>query len=284
MFELDMEQRQSYRVARSFEVTDFDDLDFSEPFDGYDVNLTGLSFWVDEADWFLPNQEVSLRVRNLESGETYCFDSLTVVHIQPRSGRFLCGCHIKQITSSQLLSHHRLVITDAKTADISMSGSEMREFNFIESGSPISTDCADLQEALMALDLAVAEMQANQQVGEQHLAEMLQQLKWPQSNDATMAPLQQSLEQFERFFQQVGNSAIALGILAKLIAHTPKESIDKKAWKTVLADFENRFLSEKLQIAFDYMHQGMAPQEALFHAEKIQQDSLYAELRENPEA
>lgn len=283
MFQLDIEQRQSHRVPRHFEVTDFDDLEFSEPFTGYDVNLTGLSFWVDEADWFLPEQEISLRVRNLESGETFCLESLKVVHIQANDGRYLCGCHIKQVTSSQLLSHHRLVITDAKAADVSLHGSEMSEFNFIEEGSPISTDCADLQEASMALDLAVAEMQYNQQEGEQNLAEILQQLKWQEKGDASFPAVQYQLEQFEQFFRQVGHSAMALSILAKLIAHTPADDEDKKAWKTMLSDFENRFLGEKLQIAFDFMHQGLSPREALSNAEKVLQESLQADSKGKPD-
>ncbi|MBO1926095.1 PilZ domain-containing protein [Thiomicrorhabdus sp. 6S2-11] len=280
MFQLDIEQRQSYRVTRQFEVTDFDDIDFLEPFAGNDVNLTGLSFWVEEADWFLPDQEISLRVRNLESGEIFCLDSLRVVHIQAHDGHFLCGCHIQQVTSSQLLSHHRLVITDAKTANDSLLGSEIGEFNFIEEGSPISTDPADLQEASMALDLAVAEMQYNQREGEQSLSEMLQQLKWQETTEPSLLALQQQLEKFEQFFRQVGNSAMALSILAKLIAHTPEDGADKKAWKTMLSDFENRFLTEKLQIAFDYMHQGMAPQEALANAEKLLQENINSEMAE----
>lgn len=278
MFQLDIEQRQSYRVTRHFEVTDFDDVSFSEPFAGNDVNLTGLSFWVDEADWFLPEQEISLRVRNTDSGETFCLDSLKVVHIQPHDGRYLCGCHIQQVTSSQLLSHHRLVITDAKAAKVSLLGSEMSEFNFIEDGSPISTDTADLQEASMALDLAVAEMQHNQLEGEQSLAEILQHLKWQNQSDPAVINLQQQLEHFEQFFRQVGHSVMALSILAKLIAHTPADEADKKSWKTMLSDFENRFLSEKLQVAFDFMHQGLDPKEALINADKVLQESLQADM------
>lgn len=282
MFQLEMDQRQSCRVERRFLVTDFDDLEFSEPFDGHDVNLTGLGFWINDADWFLPGQEISLRVKNLDDGETYSLNSVKVVHIQQEGERFLCGCHIVQITSSQLLSHHRLVITDAATAEFSLNSSEMDEFNFIEEGSPLSTEPSDLQEASLALDLAVAEMQAQQSDGDQLVAELVQQLKWrlqPPTEPLNASEQQdllryiiEQIESFGLFFKHSGQSAMALSILAKLIAHTPLKVEDREDWKTMLSDFERRFISEKMQVAFDFMHQGVAPHDAMLMAEKYLQD------------
>ncbi|WP_232023530.1 hypothetical protein [Thiomicrorhabdus aquaedulcis] len=52
MIQMELEQRESSRFARPFWVTDHQDEAFSAPFEGFDVNLTGLSFWVEEADFF----------------------------------------------------------------------------------------------------------------------------------------------------------------------------------------------------------------------------------------
>jgi hypothetical protein len=49
MIQMDFEQRQSSRFSRPFLVTDYEDETFSEPFEGFDVNLTGLSF-----GWIMP--------------------------------------------------------------------------------------------------------------------------------------------------------------------------------------------------------------------------------------
>ncbi len=47
------------------------------------------------------------------------------------------------------------------------------------------------------------------------------------------------------------------------MAHTPNSEQDRLAWKTLIADFEARFLSETQQVAYDFMHQGMDAKEVM---------------------
>lgn len=267
MIQLELEQRQSSRFSREFLVTDYEDSAFSDPFEGYDVNLTGLSFWVKEPDLFFPEQLISLRVKNLKSDEVYCLEGVEVVHQRAQEGRYLCGCHIAQVTSSQLLAHHRIVMSDAQSALISMRDSQINEFNFVEDGSPLSTDQGDYQEASMALNLAVSQMQSGRESGEQLLDEMRHALHSLQGQELHHE-LQRLFEAFADGYQEMMQTTVALGMLAKLLAHTPEQPRDKQAWKTMIADFERRFLSEQQQIAYDFMHQGLAPDEALRIAEK----------------
>lgn len=42
-------------------------------------NLTGLSFWLDDAELFLPGQQVSLRIKNTAADEVYCLESVEVI-------------------------------------------------------------------------------------------------------------------------------------------------------------------------------------------------------------
>ncbi|MEA3404622.1 MAG: PilZ domain-containing protein [Pseudomonadota bacterium] len=268
MIQLDLEQRQSSRFSRPFLVTDHEDEAFELPFQGHDVNLTGLSFWVEGADLFIPNQQVSLRIKNLKNDEIYCLEGVEVVHQREEGGKILCGCHIAQVTSSQLLAHHRIVMSDRKSAEASLQNSQISEFNFIEEGSPLSNDQGDYQEASMALNLAVSELQSGRQLGKSLLIEMknsLSQLEEGQLKNE-LAGL---FEEFGSAYSAMTETTLALGMLAKLLAHTPNASSDKQAWKTMVADFESRFLTEEQQIAYDFMHQGLSAEEAIQQAEKF---------------
>jgi len=61
----------------------------------------------------------------------------------------------------------------------------------------------------------------------------------------------------------MNDSTVAFATLAKLLAHTPEDSADKLAWRTLIADFETRFLTETQQVAYDFMHQGLDATEAI---------------------
>ncbi len=268
MIQMDLEQRQSARFLRPFWVTGNEDEEFCAPFEGFDVNLTGLSFWVDEADLFLPEQQLSLRIKNIETGETYCLESVEVVHLRAEEGRFLCGCHIVQVTSAQLLSHHRTVMTDEKTALVSMASSKLSEFDFVEDSSSLSTDQADFQEASMALNLAISQLKSSRSWGRVLIKEMQDMVRLSEVEKLDAAQLQQVLNQFSEYYEHMSDTTIALGMLAKLLAHTPNTPQDKQSWKTLISDFERRFLTEQQQIAYDFMHQGMSADDALKMAEE----------------
>ncbi len=266
MIQMDLEQRQSSRFSRPFMVTDYEDEGFSAPFEGFDVNLTGLSFWLDDADLFLPGQQVSLRVKNTETDEVYCLESVEVVHQREADDRLLCGCHIAQVTSAQLLAHHRTVMTDAKSALVSMRDSEVAEFDFIEDGSDLSTDEGDFQEASMALNLAVSQLQSSRQWGATLLQDLEDSIHLAQAakhGNSDIDTLNDVFQQFSSYYNHMSDTTLALGMLAKLLAHTPGDSNDRQAWKTLIADFENRFLTEQQQVAYDFMHQGLSADEAL---------------------
>ncbi len=272
MIQMDLEQRQSSRFSRPFWVTDHEDESFSEPFEGFDVNLTGLSFWLDDADLFLPGQQVSLRIKNRETNEVYCLESVEVIHQKEAGERLLCGCHIAQVTSAQLLSHHRIVMTDAKSALVSMRDSEITEFDFIEDGSELSKDEGDFQQASMALNLAVSQLQSSRQWGFMLLQDLEDSIKRAKQGQVDIETLNDLFQQFSSYYSQTSDSTFSLGMLAKLLAHTPGEPGDRQAWKTLIADFENRFLSEQQQVAYDFMHQGMSADEALKSASEYLKD------------
>ncbi len=268
MIQMDLEQRQSLRFLRPFLVTDNEDEHFSAPFEGLDVNLTGLSFWVDEPDYFLPEQQISLRIKNSETNEVYCLESVEVVHQREEEGRFLCGCHIVQVTSSQLLSHHRTVMTDEKTALVSMAASKLSEFDFIEDGSTLSTDQADFQEASMALNLAVSQLTSSRNWGHVLLQDIQNTIDAAQGDQVGVESFKDIFRQFSDYYDHISDTTIALGMLAKLLAHTPDNPVEKQSWKTLISDFEARFLTEQQQVAYDFMHQGMSADEAFKQAEE----------------
>lgn len=266
MIQMDLEQRQSSRFSRPFMVTDYEDKSFSEPFEGFDVNLTGLSFWLDNADLFLPGQQISLRIKNTENNETYCLEGVEVIHQREAGERLLCGCHITQVTSAQLLAHHRTVMTDAKSALISMRDSEITEFDFIDDGSALSTDQGDFQQASMALNLAVSQILSSRQWGVtllQALEENIYRAQDIKQEQVDIETLNKVFQQFSSHYTQMSDSTLSLGMLAKLLAHIPGEPSERQAWKTLIADFENRFLTEQQQMAYDFMHQGLSADEAL---------------------
>lgn len=264
MIQMDLEQRQSARFDRPFQVTNHEDETFSVAFEGADVNLTGLGFFVEDPDLFLPQQHLSLRVRNEQTDETYCLEGVEVVHLRTDDdGRILCGCHISQVTSGQLLAHHRLVMTDAETALVSMESSELSEFNFIEDGSELSTDEADFQEASMALNLAVTQSEHNQKEVERFVDSVESIFHNHLPAAAKLMDVKEEFDDFKVYLRQMNESTIAFATLAKLLAHTPEKEEDKLAWKTLISDFETRFLSEEQQVAYDFMHQGLDAKEAL---------------------
>ncbi|QCU89837.1 PilZ domain-containing protein [Thiomicrorhabdus sediminis] len=274
MIQMDLEQRQSARFSRPFEVTNNEDIAFSDPFEGNDVNLTGLSFWVDDADFFLPGQIVSLRIKNSDSEEIYCLEGVEVVHQRQVDNRVLCGCHITQVTSDQLLAHHRIVMTDQNTALISMQATDLSEFDFLEDGSQMSSDEADYQEASMALNLAVSQLKSSRHWGSELLKDIEDTLHCAQNSMVDASEIERLLQQFSHYYQHMSDTTIALGMLAKLLAHTPNNPDDKQAWQRLIADFESRFLTEQQQIAYDFMHQGMSAEEALQLAERYLNESF----------
>lgn len=175
----------------------------------------------------------------------------------------ICGCHIAQVTSGQLLAHHRLVMTDAQTALVSMETSQLSEFNFMEDGSALSTDQSDFQEASMALNLAVTQSDRNQKEVARFINAVDSIFNSGLSAEMKVQDLKDEFDDFRAYLHQMNESTLAFATLAKLLAHTPEESNDKLAWKTLISDFENRFLSEEQQIAYDFMHQGLDADEAL---------------------
>ncbi len=264
MIQMDLEQRQSARFDRPFQVTNHEDETFSVAFEGADVNLTGLGFYIEDPDLFLPQQLLSLRVKNEQTDEVYCLEGVEVIHLRPGdNGKYLCGCHISQVTSGQLLAHHRLVMTDAQTALVSMETSKLSEFNFMEDGSALSTDQSDFQEASMALNLAVTQSERNQKEVARFIQAVDSIFNSGLASDMKLQDLKDEFEDFKSYLQRMNESSLAFATLAKLLAHTPEESNDKLAWKTLISDFENRFLSQEQQIAYDFMHQGLDADEAL---------------------
>lgn len=264
MIQMDLEQRQSARFDRPFQVTNHEDETFAVAFEGADVNLTGLGFYIEDPDLFLPQQLISLRVKNEQTDEIYCLEGVEVIHLRrDNNGKFLCGCHIAQVTSGQLLAHHRLVMTDAQTALVSMETSQLSEFNFMEDGSALSTDQSDFQEASMALNLAVTQSERNQKEVTRFIQAVDTIFNSGLAADMKLQDLKDEFDDFKSYLQRMNESSLAFATLAKLLAHTPEESNDKLAWKTLISDFENRFLSQEQQIAYDFMHQGLDADEAL---------------------
>jgi hypothetical protein len=260
------EQRHSSRLSRRFWVTDYDDEHFQEPFEGIDVNLTGLSFVVEAEDLFFPQQVLSLRVKNLENDEVYCLEAVELVHQQPLDSGFLCGCHLTQVSSAQLLAHHRLAMPDAISAHTLLQASQLEEFDFVAETSRISSQQSDFQQAGMALSLAVSQLRGDSEqlrTFMEHFRSALQTL--PESNAKT--ELQSQFERSSTFLLQMTQNSLALGMLAKLLSYTPSDPQDRQAWQTLVADFEGRFLSERQQIAYDFMHQGLTAEEALLKAQ-----------------
>ncbi|KUJ72241.1 PilZ domain-containing protein [Thiomicrospira sp. WB1] len=269
MEQLNLEQRQSVRFVRPFKVTTLEEEGFDQGFSGVDVNLTGLSFRLPEADWFLPGQSLSLRIRNDLNGEQFELDSVQVVHLQPdEQGSWLCGCHITQISSEQLLAHHRLVMTDQATAQSSMAVAKLSEFDFDETASPLSQNTADFQEASMALSLAVAEAELNQQWVERVFARLDQLWQSRLPADQQLTETRQEVEALKQAWQELSLQARSWNTLAKLLVHSPSAGADQADWQRLIADFEGRFLTDAQQMAYDLMHQGHTAREALEMAQE----------------
>lgn len=88
-----------------------------------------------------------------------------------------------------------------------------------------------------------------------------------QNGSLEVSEIEKMFQQFSKYYEHMSDTTIALGMLAKLLAHTPNDPTDRQAWKTLVADFESRFLTEEQQIAYDFMHQGLSAEEAIKLAE-----------------
>lgn len=273
------DQRQSVRFDRTFLVTDHEDEQFSEPFLGFDVNLTGLSFWVDNADWFLPGQSLSLRVKNLENNEAYCLDGVEVVHLQDNEDKILCGCHISKVTSSQLLSHHRMVVTDEESADQIQGTTAVEDFDFDEEGAPNSQNLSDFQELVMVSLLQYEQLKKASIATRQELAMLHDTLAICLKNDKHLPELQAKLDQFQATLEKSLDQQLAWGLYAKLLAFTPKGKVDRQNWQTMISDFEGLYLSEIQQAAFDFMHQGITARKSLAMAREYFHSQAPAKIK-----
>lgn len=286
------EQRQSARFVRHFAVTDHEDEQFSEPFEGLDVNLTGLSFWVDDPDWFLPGQQISLRIKNLDNNEVYCLDGVEVIHLQNRDMRVLCGCHITHVSSAQLLAHHRTVVVDEQSANLIHPNSAVDEFDFDEEGTPSTENLADLQALIMVSLLQFEQLKKDVRQSKRLFKEIqthiesfgLSDVLNLQTHSAetpsqSLEALMETLRHLEFEHDQMFTQQIAWNLFAKLLAFSPEDKAQRQVWQTMIADFEALYLSEKQQIAFDFMHQGVSARKALAMArDYVQADSAQLEL------
>lgn len=261
-FQISNEQRQSARFDRQFLVTDHEDDNFSEPFDGHDVNLTGLSFWVDNPDWFIPGQEISVRIKNLETGEEYCLDGVEVIHLQSQNNRILCGCHITHVSSAQLLAHHRTVVIDQQSADFSSQESSLDDFDFDEEGATNSDDLGDFQELVMVTLLQYEQLKNDSKELKRLQIELQNSLVSYSDETLSNSWLIEQLSRIEQTTDRVFRKQLSWSLFAKLLAYTPNNKKDRQAWQTMIADFEDQHLSEKQQMAFDFMHQDMSAQKA----------------------
>ncbi|UQB43026.1 PilZ domain-containing protein [Thiomicrospira microaerophila] len=267
------EQRQSARFNRRFYVTDYEDTQFESGFEGVDVNLTGLSFLLPDAELFMPGQPLALRVKADEIGESYSLDSVEVVHLRQSEAGVMCGCHITQVSSDQLLAHHRLVMRNDAEAQQAMAVSELHEFNFNNQTSPLSSQLADYQQASFALNLAVEELTSGVQLDEQHwqtLEQGLGALIKSLADQQKQAVLQllEMVSGFQRQQETRNQQVLALSLLAKMMVHSPQGDKERLEWQTLVRDFETNFLDERLLLAYDLMHQGLEAGEALERAKE----------------
>jgi hypothetical protein len=273
------EQRQSARFQRQFFVTDYQDEQFEFAFQGADVNLTGLSFWLPDAELFTTGQPLALRVRADDLGESYALDSVEVVHVRPLERGVMCGCHITQVSSDQLLAHHRLVMLNDEQAQRAMAASELHEFNFNNKTSPLSTQLGDYQQASFALNLAVEELTSGVQLDEQHwytLEQGLGGLMQSLADDKKQSVLQllELVSGFQRQQENRNQQVLALSLLAKMMVHSPQAEKERLEWQTLVRDFETNFLDERLLLAYDLMHQGLEAGEALERAKEQIDDEI----------
>jgi len=270
------DQRHSKRVNRHFLVTDHEDDAFADAFVGQDVNLTGLSFWLDDADWFLPGQQISLRIKNLDNNEVYCLDAVEVVHLQQREHKTLCGCHITQVSSDQLLAHHRTVVASSSLSDFADLPETLsdegcyQDFDFDEEGAAVSGSITDLQSLVMINLLQSRQWLKESQNVRQQIQTFLQDSQAPEFEQANTVAATQIVQQFDCLIQQQAT----WGLFAKLIAYTPESKADRQAWQTMIADFETVHLNECQRLAFDFMHQGMSATKALGLAKDYVQNQL----------
>ncbi|WP_321276573.1 PilZ domain-containing protein [Thiomicrorhabdus indica] len=280
------EQRQSVRFGRQFMVTDHEDEGFQEPFVGFDVNLTGLSFWVDNADWFLPGQLLSLRVKNLDNEEEYCLDGVELIHIQTHDQKILCGCHITQVTSSQLLAHHRMVVTDERSAQQMNGTTELGDFDFDEEGAPSSENLSDFQELVMASLLQYEQLKKDSIACKRRVSELQTFVASYGENELKPEALLNELNKMDLEQDKVFRQHLAWSLFAKLLAFTPSDKADRQNWQTMISDFEALYLTDQQQVAFDFIHQGISARKSLAMARDyvLAQESPQLELDELSES
>lgn len=263
------EQRQSIRFSREFMVTDHEDIDFQQAFTGHDVNLTGLSFWVDNCDWLLPGQPLSLRIKNQENGEEYCLDGVEVIHLQNKDKDVLCGCHITHVSSDQLLAHNRIVVSDQQSAQLANPISALEDYDFDEEGGEISADISDFQEVVMAQLLQFEQLKKDYRRIKNEWAELGIRLECLEAANLEKFSALETLGQLETSIEQAFHQQMAWALYAKLIAFSPSEKFDRQSWQTMTADFEDVHLSELQQAAFDFIHQGVNARKALAMARDL---------------
>ena len=213
-------------------MSDMSALDFAYAFRGENLSLTGLAFWADSADMFLPKQHLHLWVRNCQTGEVYELDDVVVAHVQKGDNEALCGCFIRQMSSEQLLAH---------TRNISQAESKMPAAKFLEN-MPESLDefhfslnilkltqrKADIQEVAMLIEMAIERIKSSESASREE--------------------------------------ALAILNLAKLVLHQPEDlqsGLLSTEWQGIVRDFEQKFFNERVQTIYDFLHQGMSIEEAI---------------------
>ncbi|MBF6058266.1 MULTISPECIES: PilZ domain-containing protein [Thiomicrorhabdus] len=260
------ELRQSKRLRRGFWVSE-DDMSFDIPFLGHDVNLTGLSFWLESAEHFLPGQRINLWLRNAVSDETYNLEAVEVISVRQVGDLYLCGCHIAQVGSEQLLAHSRLLSSqNQKAKEVSIDS--FNEFNLVSPLNQLTQDLSEIEDAAMALDLAMVQWSEQHRIGDFLLKDLKSVISLVEPD------LVESIEHFCDFYASSQNQSLALLTLAKLLIHSPDSPNEKLEWQGFLADFEARYVNKTLQIAYDYMHQGMSAEEALLQSKQDLEDKL----------
>ena len=115
----------------------------------------------------------------------------------------------------------------------------------------------------MALNLAVSQLQMDKAWGAGLLKDIADTLQVTNNETLDVSEIQNLFQHFTQYYEQMSDTTVALAMLAKLLAHTPDNPTDKQSWKTLIADFESRFLTEKQQVAYDFMHQGISAEEAM---------------------
>ena len=226
-------RRHSERLEIDFVISDLSGEDFEHCFQGVNLSLTGLAFKTDDVDMFLPEQHLHLWVKNLVSGEVYELSDVVIAHVQSDpEGCCLCGCHIRNMSSDQLISHSRH-LGHGGTSGINPSAlaipESLEDFHFDLNLHHLTQQSSDIQEVAMLMEVAINSLRFEEAQG-------------CQSRDDLLALLN----------------------LAKLIMHRSVDGDEASSeWQRLISNFENHYLSPRLQSLYDYLHQGIAIDEAV---------------------